>query len=349
MDDLISVPCLLDDLMDTGMINDDFHLGGLKAAEGHVHDVVKKSPSHESDSGVSIMSSPEHSIVSDLNDDGASYQALSPPSFENFGNLFDNELTDYLNCDEGSSDNHDTEVASIFTASPGISTPKTKFGGNLSNGNESVKRPCLRSESKKTANTIHENNNSSQADFNAIRLAVGTTASVVPPVKVIKVISAPKNTSRLQVEQEIYEAIEEKNKKNAKQAKINREKKKAYIKSLEDEVDSLKTDNSNLTGRLNKMENHKNALEEEVAYLKNVLANQSTLSSLLMNIPNANVKLSSSFLLRKRSADHDHDYQLQTKSAKKSKMAGVCLHVENENVSLEFCASCSRNSQLSTS
>ncbi|XP_052092103.1 uncharacterized protein LOC127728599 [Mytilus californianus] len=318
--------------MDTGIINVDINFGEQK------DDVLKKSPSHESDSGVSIMSSPQHSIISDFEDD-ISFKALSPPCFENFENLLDTGLSNYLASETDSNDASDFDVASIVSVSPVVPSNTNAYHCQVSDTSQDSDINCRKQDLSNT--TVAKAVNTSEAK--------NSNFSTLPPVKVIKVITAPRTSSRFQMEKEIVEAIDEKNKKNAKQAKMNREKKKAYIKNLEDEVDSLQSQNANLNDKMDKLEHHKNALEEEVDYLKSVLANQSTLSNLLKNIPNANVKLTSSFRERKRSAAHDHDYQGKTKHCKKSKSAGVCLHVENENVSLEFCASCSRNAQGSSS
>ncbi|VDI41104.1 Hypothetical predicted protein [Mytilus galloprovincialis] len=334
MERLISAPCLLDDLMDTGIINVDINFGEQK------DDALKKSPYHESDSGVSIMSSPQHSVISDFEDD-ISFKALSPPCFENFDNLLDTELTNYLASETDSNDATDFEVANIASVSPVIPSNAAEYHRQVSNTSQDSDNDCQKQVMSKT--TVAKPNAVDTSDTK------NNNFSTLPPIKVIKVITAPRTTSRFQIDKEIVEAIDEKNKKNAKQAKMNREKKKAYIKNLEDEVDSLQSQNANLNDKMGKLEHHKNALEEEVEYLKSVLANQSTLSTLLKNIPNANVKLTSSFKERKRSAAHDHDYQGKSKHCKKSKSAGVCLHVENENVSLEFCASCSRNAQGSSS
>lgn len=319
--------------MDSGVINVDINFGGANDVDGR----LKKSPSHESDSGVSIMSSPEHSVISDFEDD-ATFNALSPPCFETFDNLLDTQLSSYLSGDNDSND-IDSEVSSILSVSPAnLPTCNTDHSYQHHYSSESQV-----SKSNHQQTYVH-------TPMNTCQTQTVTSQNTLPPVKIIKVITAPKNSSRIQMEKEIVEAIEEKNKKNAKQAKINREKKKVYIKSLEDNIDTLKTENVGLKDRMGKLEHHKNALEEEVEYLKSVLANQSTLSNLLKNIPNAKVHLSSSFSDRKRGASHDHDYQGRVmRSSKKAKTAGVCLHVENENVSLEFCSSCSKNAQGSYS
>lgn len=134
--------------------------------------------------------------------------------------------------------------------------------------------------------------------------------------------------------------------KSAIQARINRQKKKAYIEGLEEEVAGLSKANKKLTLQVQTLQKDKRLLKEEVRYLKSVLANQSTLSALLKNIENVDgVQLSSSFeVTRKRSAD-DHDYGKPAKSGRYFDVApsgGVCLHVSNSSkVSMEFCAKCS--------
>ncbi|KAK2143157.1 hypothetical protein LSH36_872g01001 [Paralvinella palmiformis] len=139
---------------------------------------------------------------------------------------------------------------------------------------------------------------------------------------------------------------EDKSRKNALQAKINREKKKAYITSLEKQVAELSKDNGRLQGRTSKLQKERDLLSEEVTYLRSVIANQSTLSKLLGNITDVkSLSLTTSFSAEKRSFAEDHNYgQSSVKRPKSSApiSGGVCLHVENENVSLEFCSSCAR-------
>lgn len=68
--------------------------------------------------------------------------------------------------------------------------------------------------------------------------------------------------------EEAEDEILEKNKKNAIQAKINREKKKAYMQGLEEQVTTLSNENENLKRTSQKLAKDKTALEEEVTYLK---------------------------------------------------------------------------------
>ncbi|XP_052804534.1 uncharacterized protein LOC128234365 [Mya arenaria] len=116
--------------------------------------------------------------------------------------------------------------------------------------------------------------------------AQGVVEKPVPAIKVVKVIKTGATTHQ-QVENELFHALDERNKKNAVQAKINRERKKAYIKTLEDEIEELKAENAAIKAEKEKDETEKLAYKEEVEYLKSVLANQSAISRLLNNIDEA--------------------------------------------------------------
>ena len=206
--------------------------------------------------------------------------------------------------------------------------------------------------------------------------------------------------------------------KNAIAARENRLKKKQYVKDLEDTVKSISAENGTLKKQVSTMEEAVTDLKTEVKYLKKVLANQSTLSALLKNIPSVSgINLKSTSLAqvepttggrKRRRTDRkdesetddnnvnnnkdegeavlevntdsvngyensnaegaklpklDHCYATNNPAAtqyqKRQQMmtmrsrresdadttdtgAGVCLHVSGENVSLEFCAQCSR-------
>lgn len=73
--------------------------------------------------------------------------------------------------------------------------------------------------------------------------------------------------------------------KNAIAARENRLRKKQYIGDLEQSVRSLSAENRTLKSQVSTMQETVADLRTEVKYLKSVLANQSTLSALLKNIP----------------------------------------------------------------
>ena len=179
------------------------------------------------------------------------------------------------------------------------------------------------------------------------KFAVTTPAST-NNARVAKVVrTAKKNNVPVESEEELR-------KKNAQQAKINREKKKQYIQGLEQEASSLRTENEKLKREAEERDNIQKSLEEEVLYLKSVIANQSALSGLLRNMDNIKgVTLSTSFASgRKRTNDIAQSNQKQCKKSRGNKplpqqshTGGICLHVvDNERVSMEFCSTCSRMS-----
>lgn len=76
------------------------------------------------------------------------------------------------------------------------------------------------------------------------------------------------------------------NSKQAVAARENRIKKKLYFAGLENSVQKLSQDNLDLKKENKQQKKQLGRLQAEVAYLKNVIANQSTLSGLLKNIQN---------------------------------------------------------------
>ena len=107
------------------------------------------------------------------------------------------------------------------------------------------------------------------------------------------------------------------------------------------------------------MHSDKQHLQEEVDYLKNILANASALAGLLKNINQVpEVKLSAHVGSKRSCTASDHSYTaLESQSSKRARLvdnnmrkAGVCLHVSENHATLEFCSSCasmsSKASQL---
>lgn len=140
------------------------------------------------------------------------------------------------------------------------------------------------------------------------------------------------------------EPIFDRNRKNAEAAKQNRLKKKAYLESLEAEAETLREENKQLKSCCSKFEQTAKDLAKEVEYLRSVLKNQSSLSTLLQNIPNVkSVKLSSP-LGKRSSTESVIPAESSAKQAKMVSSGGVCLHVSKDTVSLEFCPHCSIHS-----
>ena len=146
-----------------------------------------------------------------------------------------------------------------------------------------------------------------------------------------------------------------KDRRNAIAAKKNRERKKAQFTALEKQVEKLQAENDSYKKRCAALENGILTLNKELEYYKAVLANDSVLSKLLHNIPNVKgVNLTSSSSLGKR-PNGTSPAAVPVKVIKSSNgqlnpsTGGVCLHVAKDNVSLEFCSSCSSQAAIASS
>ena len=173
----------------------------------------------------------------------------------------------------------------------------------------------------------------------------GSTHSTLPLIQPVaasmpEIDPVPNVTS---VTKEPEPKLSERNRKNAEAARQNRQKKKKYMENLEHERISMKAENVVLKTKCRELQENVKKLNDEVAYLKSVLANQSTLASLIQNIPSApDVKLTSSFA-HKRPSEGGRSAGTSVKRARKDlTTGGICLHVSKDVVSLEFCALCSK-------
>lgn len=133
--------------------------------------------------------------------------------------------------------------------------------------------------------------------------------------------------------------------KNAIAARLNRLKKKEYVTSLEKKVGLLSSENGGLKQENSRLTKRVEELEDETRYLRAVLANESMLAQLLSRLSGVNgMKLSSS--LFQGCESNDHDYALPKKRVKveeKETSGGVCLHVDKNHVSVEFCTNCAKS------
>ncbi|XP_035637577.1 CREB/ATF bZIP transcription factor isoform X1 [Oncorhynchus keta] len=137
--------------------------------------------------------------------------------------------------------------------------------------------------------------------------------------------------------------------KNAIAARMNRLKKKEYVNGLENKVGSLSSENHILKQENVQLNKRVEELEDESRYLRAVLANESMLAQLLSRLSGVNgMKLSSS-LFQESNKNEDHDYALPRKLVKTEKetSGGVCLHVDKNHVSVEFCTKCAESASAS--
>lgn len=133
----------------------------------------------------------------------------------------------------------------------------------------------------------------------------------------------------------------EKSRKNAIIAKRNREKKKQLMEQMESRCGKLTAHNQHLECENSKLKHQVETLEEEVFYMKSILANQSALSQVLSNLKiNDPLRLSTSFDVTKFNKKQQARQSGGPSQLKVS--GGICLHVDGTQVSMEMCNKCAQ-------
>jgi len=140
--------------------------------------------------------------------------------------------------------------------------------------------------------------------------------------------------------------VVDRSRKNAEMARLNRQRKKKYVASLESEIKSLRGQNAKLSQLKIKQESKIEKLEDEVSYLMSVIRNQTMLSSVLKAVSNVpGVKLgegSGPSDHRPRFVEKIPGKRIPFKEDSDKFNGGVCLHVSENKVSLEFCSKCNK-------
>ncbi|XP_070605685.1 CREB/ATF bZIP transcription factor [Erythrolamprus reginae] len=164
--------------------------------------------------------------------------------------------------------------------------------------------------------------------------------------------------------------------KAAAAARLNRQKKKLYVQGLEARLQGLAAENRQLRDRNRGLCRRLRDLERETGYLRAVLANQSALGRLLGRLAGGGdgngslglrMRISTS-LFRETAAgacgeNGDHDYALpipaeepteklpssssSSSASSASIPGGVCLHVDRDHLSVEFCSLCAKRAASS--
>ena len=151
-----------------------------------------------------------------------------------------------------------------------------------------------------------------------------------------------------------YQVWDKSMSKNAIAARENREKKKKYINDLEKSVCELTKENTNLKINMKSLETQAGGLREENIYLKSVLSNVESISELIQHMSTAkNVKfIGTSLALDLKHQQEKPNLMSPNSTVRKSQriidkknQPGICFHVNNNNVSLEFCRKCNENAR----
>jgi hypothetical protein len=152
------------------------------------------------------------------------------------------------------------------------------------------------------------------------------------------------------------------NSKNAIAARENREKKKQYVQGLEESNEKLRRENKKIMSELEIKRQSIQQLTTEVSYLRGILANVDEISALIRSvrrtpgITSVTTSLGSNLRTRNRNAVGHLDNEnvrpmgsstsLSTSASQNtSTNPGVCFHLNNGTVSLEFCSQCARTSR----
>ncbi|KAH6922810.1 hypothetical protein HPB50_019315 [Hyalomma asiaticum] len=139
--------------------------------------------------------------------------------------------------------------------------------------------------------------------------------------------------------------------KNAIAARENRIKKKMYVNKLERSVRQLSTENAALKKQTQEMSSEIEELSEEVQYLRSVLCNSDEIAALVRSIRSVRPSLATTLkngTPMKRERVDDHDYVCtggKRRAPVDNRAGGVCIHVANGAVSLEFCHRCASKSR----
>ncbi|XP_074839695.1 CREB/ATF bZIP transcription factor [Carettochelys insculpta] len=146
--------------------------------------------------------------------------------------------------------------------------------------------------------------------------------------------------------------------KAAAAARLNRLKKKQYVLGLESRLQGLAAENRQLRDRNRGLSRRLRDLERETSYLRAVLANQSALGQLLSRLAGAGGLRLRTSLFRdtdppQAGESSDHDYALPSQEAgeleaeERAASGGICLHLDRDQLSVEFCSVCARRASAS--
>ncbi|XP_008842393.1 CREB/ATF bZIP transcription factor isoform X2 [Nannospalax galili] len=135
-------------------------------------------------------------------------------------------------------------------------------------------------------------------------------------------------------------------------ARLNRLKKKEYVMGLESRVRGLAAENQELRAENRELGQRVQALQEESRYLRAVLANETGLARLLSRLSGVGLRLTTSLFRDAPAGDHDYALPLgkqpqEPREDDDDTAGGVCLHVDKDKVSVEFCSACARKASSS--
>ena len=284
-------------------------------------DVLYHSPAYSDDSGFSGQNFSLESLLDDV----------LPPVINDveFG-----KIKDFSRSDSVSSSNHDHSYSLLQeTFEPATVTPISAIPG--------AKRKVEEFDSNKESTTSKKMKKEPADNFEQISENLNVQSTETD----LNIIQCDDHTFSYKNE-EGHVIVVDKSRKNAEMARLNRQRKKRYIAKLESEVKDLNKQNSKLSQIKSQQESKIDSLENEVEYLMSVIRNQTMLSSVLkavssapgvhLNILGKSKKLSERLPGKRMMVDKIEDEENSKYSG------GVCVHVSDNKVSLEFCSTCNQ-------
>ncbi|CAH1792264.1 unnamed protein product [Owenia fusiformis] len=197
-------------------------------------------------------------------------------------------------------DSSDTSMSDFGSTKSSECREKEIIRAGCISNNKIMKIKLNLSEEEELLNYLSNDNKTPLKNpfVNIVRLPndVGLSSSRadLPGVHIVKTI-APKRTlehndDEFHPSTKSYKCMS----KNAILAREARQKKKEQLTELENANKKLLKENQCMKKSMNEMEKASKALHDEICYLRSVIANQSTLSSLLRNINTPDIILTSS-------------------------------------------------------
>lgn len=147
--------------------------------------------------------------------------------------------------------------------------------------------------------------------------------------------------------------------KNAIAARENREKKKQYVSNLERSNKILEETNKRMKSEIDTYRKKQEAMVNEIRYLRGCLANSPEISAVMksvLQIPGlkqvtTSLGVNSRNQERKRclrSNDEENASPPKSRRLTGTDKAGICVHVSDGTVSLEFCSQCSKSAKIAS-
>ena len=121
--------------------------------------------------------------------------------------------------------------------------------------------------------------------------------------------------------EKLNDPVLERCRRNAINAKKNRELKKAKMEELENTIAEVQREKNDLAGTNEGLRKEKEQLENEVKYLKNIIQNQSQISELLQKLGSSEIRF-------------------ETPTTDDVITSGMCLHVNGDTTVMKVCSYC---------